>query len=139
MFELDARLAGDTHAMGDLPLSRLLLMNDARYPWFILVPRREEISEVFQLDAPDREALWNETVQLSEGVKDAFGAHKMNVATLGNVVSQLHVHVVARRREDAVWPDPVWGRPPAVPYDQAQVEAIKERLRVVLGSCVAWT
>ena len=79
-------------------------MNDAQYPWFILVPRREEVSELFQLDAADQQALWRETTSLAETVKDTFRADKMNVATLGNVVGQLHMHVIARRRDDAAWP-----------------------------------
>ena len=101
MFVLDSRLEQDTLLLGDFPLCRLLLMNDSQYPWFILVPRREELSELFQLGAADQLALWKETTALAETVKDTFGADKMNVATLGNVVGQLHMHVIARRRDDA--------------------------------------
>lgn len=115
MFVLDSRLEQDTLLLGDFPLCRLLLMNDAQYPWFILVPRREEVSELFQLDTADQQALWQEATSLAETVKDTFGADKMNVATLGNVVSQLHVHVIARRRDDPAWPGPVWGKHPAQP------------------------
>lgn len=132
MFVLDSRLAQDTLVMGDFPLCQLRLMNDANYPWFILVPRREEVSEVFQLDAADQHELWQEAASLAEVLKDTFGADKMNVATLGNVVSQLHVHVIARRRNDAAWPAPVWGHCAASPYDDAQVEAIREKLGLVL-------
>ncbi|MNE40807.1 HIT domain protein [compost metagenome] len=133
MFVLDPRLQQDTLPVGDFPLCRLLLMNDANYPWFILVPRREEVSELFQLDALDQQALWQEATMLAETLKDAFGADKMNIATLGNVVSQLHVHVIARRRDDPAWPAPVWGRLPAQPYGDEQVLAIKDRLRLVLA------
>jgi diadenosine tetraphosphate (Ap4A) HIT family hydrolase len=133
MFVLDPRLQQDTLPVGDFSLCRLLLMNDAHYPWFILVPRREEVSELFQLDADDQHALWQETTMLAETLKDAFGADKMNIATLGNMVSQLHMHVIARRRDDAAWPAPVWGRLPAQAYDAEQVLAIKDRLRLVLG------
>lgn len=115
-----------------LPLSRLLLMNDSQYPWFILVPRREEVSELFQLDAADQQQLWKEAVSLAEVLKDSFGADKMNVATLGNVVSQLHVHVIARRKSDAAWPAPVWGRAPAIPYAEGQIADLLARLRLVL-------
>ena len=133
MFVLDPRLQQDTLPVGDFSLCRLLLMNDAPYPWFILVPRREEVSELFQLDADDQQALWQETTMLAERLKDAFGADKMNIAALGNMVSQLHMHVIVRRRDDAAWPAPVWGRLAAQAYDADQVLAIKDRLRLVLG------
>ncbi|VFT18904.1 histidine triad (HIT) protein [Pseudomonas aeruginosa] len=94
MFALDPRLEQDTLLLGDFPLSRLLLMNDARYPWFILVPRREDVTELFQLDVDDQQALWREATLLAEVLKDTFRADKMNVANLGNVVSQLHMHVI---------------------------------------------
>jgi diadenosine tetraphosphate (Ap4A) HIT family hydrolase len=96
------------------------------------VPRREEVCELFQLDAGDQQALWQETTMLAETLKDAFGADKMNIATLGNLVGQLHMHVIARRRDDAAWPAPVWGRLTAQPYSDEQVLAIKDRLRLVL-------
>lgn len=133
MFILDSRLQQDCLPIGDFPLCHLLLMNDARYPWFVLVPRREEVSELFQLDAEDQRQLWHETTLLAEMLKDTFAADKMNVATLGNVVSQLHMHVIVRKRDDAAWPAPVWGRHPALPYVEEQVRQIKERLRLVLA------
>lgn len=132
MFALDPRLQQDTLAIGDFPLCRLLLMNDANYPWFILVPRREAVSELFQLDQADQQQLWLETTRLAETLKDAFVADKMNVATLGNVVSQLHMHVIVRHRDDPAWPAPVWGRLPARPYEAAEIAALQQRLRLVL-------
>src|SRR3990167_895547 len=132
MFSLDPRLQQDTLTVGDLPLCRLLLMNDAQYPWFILVPRRADVSEVFDLDAADQLALWQETTTLASVLKDGFAADKMNVATLGNMVSQLHMHVIARTREDAVWPAPVWGKSPAQPYSAAQLAGVLSKLRVLL-------
>ncbi len=132
MFILDSRLEQDTLPIGDFPLCRLLLMNDAQYPWFILVPRREAVSELFQLDAADQQQLWRETTAFAEIVKDSFGADKMNVATLGNVVSQVHMHVIARSRDDAAWPAPVWGRHQPKPYTQDQAAAIRARLKTVL-------
>ncbi|WP_017937956.1 HIT domain-containing protein [Zestomonas thermotolerans] len=132
MFVLDSRLAQDTLPVGDFPLCRLLLMNEARYPWFILVPRREEVSEIFQLDLADQRQLWQETAFLAETLKDTFGADKMNIATLGNVVSQLHMHVIVRRRSDAAWPAPVWGKYPPEPYSAEQIAEIRSRLRLVL-------
>lgn len=133
MFALDSRLQQDCLVIGDFPLCRLLLMNDSNYPWFILVPRREEVSELFQLDADDQRQLWQETTLLAETLKDIFAADKMNVATLGNVVSQLHMHVIVRRREDASWPAPVWGRYPAQPYTEQQAGQVVDKLRSVLA------
>ncbi|WP_077045742.1 HIT domain-containing protein [Pseudomonas sp. KK4] len=132
MFALNSQLQQDTLPVGDFPLCRLLLSNDSNYPWFILVPRRDDISEIFQLGVADQQRLWQETTVLAEALKKAFDADKMNVAALGNVVSQLHMHVIVRKREDAAWPAPIWGKQPAVPYGSEQVAAIVERLRGVL-------
>ncbi|MDD2061023.1 HIT domain-containing protein [Pseudomonas sp. GD03860] len=132
MFVMDPRLQEDTFVLGDFPLSRLLLSKDANYPWFILVPRRADISELFQLDDKDQQQLWGETTALAETLKDSFAADKMNVATLGNVVSQLHMHVIVRRRNDPAWPAPVWGNKPAVAYTAEQVADIRQRLKTVL-------
>jgi len=133
VFALDSRLEQDTFALGDFPLCRLLLSKDANYPWFILVPRRADISEIFQLDDNDRAQLWKETQFLSETLKDCFAADKMNVAALGNVVSQLHMHVIVRRHSDVAWPAPVWGTKPAVEYSAAQLSEVRQRLAGVLG------
>lgn len=129
MFVLDTRLQEDTWLIGDFPLCHLLLSNDSSYPWFILVPRREGISELFQLDDHDQQLMWRETTALAQVLKDVFGADKMNVATLGNVVSQLHMHVIVRYRADAAWPGPVWGKHPAKPYTPAEVCAVRDRLK----------
>ena len=133
MFVLDTRLHEDTWLIGDFPLCRLLLSNDSNYPGFILVPRREGISELFQLDEHDQQLMWAETTALARTLKDAFGADKMNVATLGNVVSQLHMHVIVRYQADVAWPGPVWGKHPAKPYTQAEVGAIQDKLKSALG------
>ncbi len=125
-FTLDERLAADTLPVAELPLSRVLLMNDARYPWVILVPRHASVSEVFELSPHDQQQLWHEATQLGDAMKTALGGDKVNIAALGNVVSQLHVHVVVRRHSDATWPAPVWGNGAAEPYDldsQAQLRA----------------
>lgn len=132
MFVLDSRLQQDTLLIGDFPLSRLLLSNDSNYPWFILVPRRADIVEVFELSAEDQLQLWRETTALSQLLKGAFNADKLNVAALGNVVSQLHMHVIVRHRGDIAWPAPVWGKHPAQPYTDSEFSSIKERLRQVL-------
>nr|WP_269806811.1 HIT domain-containing protein [Pseudomonas sp. NMI760_13] len=133
VFTLDSRLQEDSLVLGDLPLCRLLLSKDANYPWFILVPRRADISEVFELEDTDQQQLWVETTALAEALKDAFAADKMNVATLGNVVSQLHMHVIVRRQGDAAWPAPVWGKVPAIGYTQEQIDGIRQQVRALLG------
>lgn len=132
MFDLDGQLASDCLVLGDFKLCSLLLMNDAQYPWFILVPRREDVTEIFQLSVADRAQLMEESCLLAEMLKDAFGADKMNVAALGNVVRQLHLHHVVRYRNDAAWPAPVWGKLPVVKCsDELIVERIN-KLRAVL-------
>lgn len=132
MFVLDSRLQQDTLLIGDFPLCRLLLSNDSNYPWFILVPRRADIAEVFELSTEDQLQLWHETTALSQLLKGAFNADKLNVAALGNVVNQLHMHVIVRHRVDVAWPAPVWGKHPAQPYTESGFSMIKERLRQVL-------
>lgn len=107
-FTLHPRLSADTLPLGDLALCRALLMNNARFPWIILAPRRADISELFDLDEPDRLQLMAEIAQVAERLKTFTSAHKINVAMLGNQVPQLHVHIIARFREDAAWPNPVW-------------------------------
>jgi diadenosine tetraphosphate (Ap4A) HIT family hydrolase len=132
VFALDQRLQQDTLTIGDFPLCRMLLFNDSNYPWFILVPRINGISEVFQLSVIDQQKLWNETTTLAQLLSEGFGADKMNIGALGNVVSQLHVHVIVRKRDDMAWPAPVWGKHPARPYTEEQVAAIRSRLRELL-------
>lgn len=132
MFKLHSQLVNDGILVGDFPLCSLLLINDAHYPWFILVPRREDVTEVFQLSAQDRQQLLDESCLLAEALKDAFAAHKLNIAALGNVVSQLHVHHVVRYREDPAWPAPVWGKLSAQPYTEAGARERIERLKAVL-------
>lgn len=139
MFALDQRLQQDTLTLGDFPLCRLLLSNDSNYPWFILVPRIDGISEVFQLDVADQQVLWQETTALAQLLNEGLGADKMNIGALGNVVSQLHVHVIVRKRDDAAWPAPVWGKHPALPYTPEQVTAIRAQLRDLLPADFIFT
>ena len=134
MFVLHPQLASDCIVVGQFELSTLLLMNDRQFPWFILVPRREDVTEVFQLDQADRVQLMNESCWLAEALKDAFAADKINVAALGNMVSQLHIHHIARYREDPAWPARVWGKLPAVPYNDDQLNECVTRLQTVLTS-----
>ncbi|MDH4228995.1 MAG: HIT family protein [Nitrospirota bacterium] len=133
MFQLDPRLASDCVQIGRFPLSLLLLMNDSRFPWCILVPEREGVSEIFQLPEPDRVQLMGEISHLSEVMHQVFGAHKINVASLGNVIPPLHVHVVVRKPGDATWPGPVWGSFPPVPYTPDQLETTRHDLLSALG------
>ncbi|MGD9845673.1 MAG: HIT domain-containing protein [Variibacter sp.] len=113
---LHPQLERDTLTLGDLPLGRVLLMNDANYPWLILVPRREGVVEIIDLDETDRTALMAEIARVSSALRDETRCDKLNVAALGNAVPQLHVHVIARFRADAAGPNAVWGRAPAKPY-----------------------
>ncbi|RUR36985.1 HIT domain-containing protein [Vreelandella populi] len=127
-FNLDQRLDADTFPLADLPLCRVLLMNDARYPWVILVPRQNHISEVAELSEADQAQLWREATQLGSVMKTLFEGDKLNIATLGNVVKQLHVHVVVRKHEDATWPAPVWGNGSAEPYALEPLANLRDQL-----------
>ncbi len=138
MFELHPQLAADCIELGRFQLCRLLLMNDANYPWCILVPERAGVSEVHELQAEDRLLLLDESCTLAAGMAQAFAADKMNVAALGNVVAQLHVHHIARYRTDPAWPAPVWGKVPARPYAEAELSGVMEKLRTVLPPAFSW-
>lgn len=129
-FELDARLASDTLPVGDLPLCRVLLMRDSRYAWLVLVPRRAGMVEVSDLDEGERATLWREVDRAAAALRAAAPCDKVNIGALGNIVRQLHVHVLARVEGDAAWPGPVWGAGKAEPY--ADIEAMVGRLRRAL-------
>lgn len=125
MFELDHRLQNDCVEVGELMLNRILLMKDANYPWLILVPQREGVSEVYQLDEDDQEQLIWESSFVAQRVLELFKGDKINIAALGNVVPQLHIHHVVRKRTDPAWPNPVWGAVPARAY---QAGALRQRV-----------
>ena len=127
-FVPDDRLVEDTYPVTELPLCQLRLMNDARYPWLVLVPRRHGISEVYQLDDVEQQQLWREATRIGQALQESLGGDKLNIATLGNVVAQLHVHVVVRRHGDAAWPGPVWGQGTPEPYDLDTLAAMRDRL-----------
>ncbi len=133
MFELDQRLANDTIKIGRFALCEVLLMNDARYPWVILVPRRAGATEIHLLDANDQQQLMTESSFVASKLAAMVHADKMNVAALGNVVSQLHIHHVARFKIDETWPAPVWGKGTAIPYTEEEQDAICQQLRYVLS------
>lgn len=137
MFALHPRLVADTVRLGRLRLSLLLLMNDANYPWFILVPEREDVREIFELAEADRLALIEEIAMLTRAVSQAFRADKLNIAALGNIVPQLHVHVIARFRSDPAWPAPVWGRTEACPYTEAASADVLRRIKKQLGATLS--
>jgi diadenosine tetraphosphate (Ap4A) HIT family hydrolase len=123
-FSLDERLARDALVVGDLPLCRMLLMNDARWPWLILVPRREGMVELMDLDVGDQRQLMDEAVRVARFLKSHTQADKINVGALGNIVRQLHLHVVGRKVGDPAWPGPVWGHGAAKLYEDGDAHAL---------------
>lgn len=139
MFELHPQLAADGIVVGDFPLSRLLLLNDSQYPWFVLVPRRQGITEMFELPEADQLQLHREIMVLARGLKQAFVADKINIAALGNMVSQLHVHIIARYRGDPAWPAPVWGKLAAVPYSEDARQLQVDKLKPLLNDDFVFT
>lgn len=126
--ELDARLAEDSYPVTELPLCQLRLMDDARYPWLMLIPRRRGASEVFDLNEADQQQLWREASRVGQAFKELLGGDKLNVASLGNVVPQLHVHLVLRRQGDEAWPGPVWGQGEPRRYDLDGLAAMRDRV-----------
>ena len=132
-WSLHPQLARDTVPIGDLALVRVLAMNDANFPWVVLVPRRVDVVEIVDLGEADRGRLMAEIAQVSAALKNLTGCDKLNVAAIGNVVPQLHVHVVARRTSDAVWPRPVWGALPAKPYVAGELDTFVAALRRALA------
>lgn len=132
MYELHPQLAKDTIQVGQYELSDVLLMNDTRYPWVILVPRRVNVREIHQLTESEQQRLLHESSFTAKAMMQLFSAHKMNVAALGNMVEQLHLHHIARFTTDATWPNPVWGRGDAEPYSEVAVSAMLSQLRRAL-------
>lgn len=131
-FDLHPTLARDTIEVVRLPLCRVLLMNDRRFLWLILVPEREAVQEICELSAADRAILIEEIARASEVLRELFRPDRLNVGALGNIVPQLHLHVVARTTADPAWPGPVWGSGPAVPYEESEAGEIRERLASAL-------
>ena len=132
MATIHPQLMQDCQLLGRFTLSHLLLMRDANYPWCILVPDRDDISEIHQLSETDQQQLLRESSLLSLAMESAFSPDKLNIAALGNVVPQLHLHHIARYRTDAAWPAPVWGRVPAKPYLEYELEAVVHSLTSLL-------
>lgn len=131
-FVLDARLEADSLAVVELPLSSVRLMRDANYPWLLLVPRRAGATELIDLAVADQIELVGEIAAASRALRAIVACDKVNVAALGNVVAQLHVHVIARRHDDPAWPRPVWGAVPRVPYTDGAAERLAARIAAAL-------
>ena len=128
-WSLHPQLEKDTIDIGDLPLSRVLVIKDAHYPWILLVPRRPEKVEIIDLDEVEQAQLMAEVSRAARALKDITKCDKLNIAALGNMVPQLHVHVIARRTGDAAWPRPVWGAMPPLPHDAEEVQNFIGALR----------
>ncbi len=135
IFQLNPRLEQDCIAIGRFDLCRLLIMNDSQYPWFILVPERADVQEIYQLSKAERELLTEESSYLAEHLAALYNADKMNIAAIGNLVPQLHIHHIVRYRRDIAWPAPVWGKFAAKPYTDQQiaehVARVKDRLKSI--------
>lgn len=132
MYQLHPRLKADTFAVCKLTLCEIRLLNDSRFPWFILVPRREDVTEVHQLREEDQHHLVQESSRVSAALDKIGSPDKINVAALGNLVSQLHWHVVARNRDDACWPGPVWGCGDALPYTNQAATKLIDSMKQLL-------
>ena len=137
-WSLHPQLAQDTVPVGDLPLTRVLLANDANYPWLILVPRLPELVDLIDLEENAQVQLIAEVAAAARALKDITACDKLNIAALGNQVAQLHVHVIARRHSDAAWPKPVWGAAPPKAYDltarESLIDAIRRGLQIAPDS-----
>jgi diadenosine tetraphosphate (Ap4A) HIT family hydrolase len=128
-WSLHSQLKKDTIDIGDLPLCKVLVIKDAHYPWLLLVPRREGAVEIIDLDEVAQAQLMTEISRVSRALKEVTGCDKLNVAALGNLVPQLHVHIIARRTSDAAWPRPVWGVMPPLAHDAEEVQNFINALR----------
>jgi len=127
-FKLHDQLQADCIELLDLPLCKLLVCNESAYPWFILVPRVSNAQDIYQLDWQQQQQFLNESSMLSEFLITEYNGDKMNVAALGNVVSQLHIHHIVRFKNDVSWPKPIWGQQPLTPYTEDEIQGLKENL-----------
>ena len=133
-FQLDAALANDTQSLGRLQLSHVLLMNESQFPWVILVPERSNLVEVHELTTSDQITLSAEFTSVSKLLKEFYVADKINLGALGNVVPQLHIHIIARYKHDRAWPQPVWGNYQARPYADPDLLAQRNALRELFSN-----
>ncbi len=130
---LHPKLAQDCFVVGRFALSALLLLDDSTFPWFILVPQRQNVREIHQLSEPDQQQLMRESSQLAACIEKEFHADKINIAALGNVVPQLHIHHIVRYKTDPIWPAPVWGKLPPMVYSKSDADALCLRMRILLS------
>lgn len=133
-FSLHPRLLGESVFVLDLELSRLVLMNNKRFPWLLLVPRVQDIAEIVDLSDKDQGILWGEIARISKLLRALFRPDKLNVATIGNLVPQLHVHLIARFRTDEAWPKPTFGFAPPIPYTRDGRDALTARILAELAT-----
>lgn len=136
-FVLHEKLAADTISLGSSVLCELRLMNDATWPWVLLVPRRQDIREIYQLAGADQIQLLRESSALGQGLMSVCGGDKLNVAALGNMVPQLHLHHIVRFQGDPAWPGPVWGKQAPEPYSESGLAERLELLAPVLEAVKA--
>jgi len=131
MAELHPQLKQDSLILGHFPLCTLLLIKDANYPWFVLVPDREDVTEIFQLSKEDQIQLIHESSCLAEALAKGFNADKMNIAAIGNMVPQLHIHHIVRYKNDPCWPVPVWGKIPPLKYNNETLKLVLEKIKTL--------
>ncbi len=131
-FQLHERLQQDCILIGRFSLCQLLMMNDSQFPWFILVPERLDIKETYQLNVADRQLLSEESCLLAENMAELFKADKMNIAAIGNMVPQLHIHHIVRYQTDKAWPAPIWGKFVAQPYTEQQIIELTDKVSAQL-------
>ncbi len=131
VFKLAAEFERDSVWLADWPLCQLRVQNDMNYPWFILIPRRSHMVEIIDLTEDEQSQLWRESAHLSVFLKAQFQAKKLNIAALGNMVPQLHLHHIVRYETDSAWPAPVWGKAAAVPYSTEALEQLKQKLALL--------
>ncbi|NMP17527.1 HIT family protein [Thalassotalea sp. Y01] len=136
-FQLHSDLQRDGIELFNFPLCKLLLCNDNHYPWFIMVPMREEVKDLYELNWQDQQQFMNESSALSEVLMQVFEGEKMNVAALGNVTPQLHIHHIVRYSDDPAWPAPIWGKHPLQAYSDEQLQSLKDKLLPALSAITA--
>ena len=137
-FSLHPQLDKDSILLAHFRLSQLRLLNDAQYPWFLLVPERTNVAEIIDLQHEEQVQLWTESSILSQSLRQLYKPDRLNVAAIGNMVPQLHMHHVVRYKDDACWPKPIWGQLRAIPYAPGQTDEITRRLKPCLPEWVKW-
>ncbi len=132
-FSIDQRLAAESFQLGELSLCEVLLYDDSRFPWLVLVPQKAGLVEIIDLSDQERTALMDDITDASRALKEVTNCHKLNVAALGNQVRQLHIHVIARFENDPAWAGPVWGKGTRVPYEEKAHDKLMKKLKAALN------